>query len=681
MIKKKKVLHQFVFSHVLIVLLCCVAVGIILVTVSEREICKTEEQAIRGKMRLALEDIETQLDVIQSIPTAIKTEIYYRPGYLQIDNLHEAEMIKQFASFDNISPLTNEFYLYYPSRQMVYSNKTRFSLEDLLKTRLSLADYETYLPRIEQTAENTLLYVDHQQAIFLYPFQLTGISSAEGRVILIAILPLSCLENRIHVVSALDREKVSFSVGEYPLISHIFESSNLLTEQSGSLSITFAYTGSSSVIVDYVQTGMLIIALITAVMCGLAIIVAFNNYAPIRRMLRLTGGDSSEDEFEHLRNTFQRMWEQNILSEKELEENLSKLSQQQAEFGQYLLINVLNGEISEQLLDQMRRVGLRIPYSYFRVLVVADDHSFSLEECAEFVREEPDKVICYAIPLKKPYSMALLENSQTEELLGSTGFFVKLCQRITNKYPDASLGMGCICHTLEDVPLSFASAIEALSARNGHNTADIRLETLLKHFRISFQNEDYEEAWEHINKILTDSPTESPQRTHYIQARIIAVLWQNAEKIKLSEETIAPIANAHEISEIRQSLKTLTRHLVQYQFQQPETADEYVMQYIRRNFSDSQFDLDAVVQACNLPEKTIRLIVRQTTGMNFMEYVKMLKIEKAKRLLREEKMSVNEICQSTGYTTTSYFIQLFKKMTGYTPKQYQEISGSSSKKA
>lgn len=62
---------------------------------------------------------------------------------------------------------------------------------------------------------------------------------------------------------------------------------------------------------------------------------------------------------------------------------------------------------------------------------------------------------------------------------------------------------------------------------------------------------------------------------------------------------------------------------------------------------------------------------KQVKGVNFIDYVTSLRIEKCKELLLVSNMKVNEIAALLRYQP-SYLIRLFKKSTGMTPGQYRE---------
>lgn len=59
------------------------------------------------------------------------------------------------------------------------------------------------------------------------------------------------------------------------------------------------------------------------------------------------------------------------------------------------------------------------------------------------------------------------------------------------------------------------------------------------------------------------------------------------------------------------------------------------------------------------------------TKKSFKHYVNELRIQYACRLLREDNLSISEAGIKAGYTSQSYFNQVFKKYTGSTPGAYQ----------
>lgn len=65
---------------------------------------------------------------------------------------------------------------------------------------------------------------------------------------------------------------------------------------------------------------------------------------------------------------------------------------------------------------------------------------------------------------------------------------------------------------------------------------------------------------------------------------------------------------------------------------------------------------------------------RRETGASIIDYLIGIRMRRAAALLQKTKVSLHEIAASVGYTDVSYFIRIFKKHTGMTPKQYREES-------
>lgn len=62
---------------------------------------------------------------------------------------------------------------------------------------------------------------------------------------------------------------------------------------------------------------------------------------------------------------------------------------------------------------------------------------------------------------------------------------------------------------------------------------------------------------------------------------------------------------------------------------------------------------------------------KQEMGVNIVEYITSVKIDAAKELLRSQK-SIAEISDMLGFHSQSYFGAQFKKVTGITPKEFQQ---------
>ena len=69
--------------------------------------------------------------------------------------------------------------------------------------------------------------------------------------------------------------------------------------------------------------------------------------------------------------------------------------------------------------------------------------------------------------------------------------------------------------------------------------------------------------------------------------------------------------------------------------------------------------------------------VRRATGRTFKELLLEKRLSKAAQLLRETKLTAQEIILAVGYENTSYFFRAFRARFGVTPKEYRRERGGS----
>ena len=104
---------------------------------------------------------------------------------------------------------------------------------------------------------------------------------------------------------------------------------------------------------------------------------------------------------------------------------------------------------------------------------------------------------------------------------------------------------------------------------------------------------------------------------------------------------------------------------------QSESAVEKAKKYMEENFS-KDISLEDVSMKVDISSYYFSKLFKEETGRNFIEYLTELRMEEAKRLLKETDMSMKEICGMVGYSDPNYFSRSFKKYTGVTPTEARE---------
>ena len=98
---------------------------------------------------------------------------------------------------------------------------------------------------------------------------------------------------------------------------------------------------------------------------------------------------------------------------------------------------------------------------------------------------------------------------------------------------------------------------------------------------------------------------------------------------------------------------------------------EQAKEYIRKHFN-KDISLDDVSRVVNISPYYFSKIFKEDTGVNFIEYVTGIRIDKAKELLMHSDYTMKEIGIMVGYTDPNYFSRSFKKNVGVTPTEFKE---------
>jgi two-component system response regulator YesN len=66
-------------------------------------------------------------------------------------------------------------------------------------------------------------------------------------------------------------------------------------------------------------------------------------------------------------------------------------------------------------------------------------------------------------------------------------------------------------------------------------------------------------------------------------------------------------------------------------------------------------------------------LFKKETGVSFVEYLSKIRIEKAKELLKEPGLRIQDVCLMVGYNDVKYFTKLFIRHTGLKPNEFRKI--------
>ena len=94
--------------------------------------------------------------------------------------------------------------------------------------------------------------------------------------------------------------------------------------------------------------------------------------------------------------------------------------------------------------------------------------------------------------------------------------------------------------------------------------------------------------------------------------------------------------------------------------------------FIIANIQDPQLGVDSIAELFNLSRMQVYRKIKALTGKSVVEFIRMVRIKQALKLMEAHKYTLSEIAYETGFNSSSYFSRVFKEEYGKTPTEYLE---------
>lgn len=130
--------------------------------------------------------------------------------------------------------------------------------------------------------------------------------------------------------------------------------------------------------------------------------------------------------------------------------------------------------------------------------------------------------------------------------------------------------------------------------------------------------------------------------------------------------------NIYEIEvKMRQLFSKICRNIQIQKGKQPSELINKVCRYMAAHSTDASLSLASTAEEFGINPNYLSGSFKEQTGTNFLAYLNELRLEHAKRVLRETDAPLTEIAELVGYSNSAVLIRNFKKREGITPGQYR----------
>jgi two-component system response regulator YesN len=184
-------------------------------------------------------------------------------------------------------------------------------------------------------------------------------------------------------------------------------------------------------------------------------------------------------------------------------------------------------------------------------------------------------------------------------------------------------------------------------------------------------------------KVLGDNFGENQMLVFFVFGEIIVAASKIVEALGGDIRKIAPFSlNQDDIQYISgsravffQKVHDLLSAVIEYR--DAHTAGRYqsvivkAREYIDRNFTSADISLYSTAAHVGISPNHLSTVFAQETGENFIDYLTRVRIERAKQLLADTTMKSANIAYETGFSDPHYFSYIFKKNTGFSPREFR----------
>jgi two-component system response regulator YesN len=119
-----------------------------------------------------------------------------------------------------------------------------------------------------------------------------------------------------------------------------------------------------------------------------------------------------------------------------------------------------------------------------------------------------------------------------------------------------------------------------------------------------------------------------------------------------------------------QFIEEAAKYIAEKRGEKNEGSIEKVKKYIDSHYKENIY-LKGIAAEFHMNPVYLGQLFRKNYGVYFNEYVLSLRIEDAKRLLRQTKKRMYEIADLVGFQNADYFAAQFEKLENMTPTDYR----------
>ncbi|MCX7711007.1 MAG: response regulator [Clostridia bacterium] len=412
----------------------------------------------------------------------------------------------------------------------------------------------------------------------------------------------------------------------------------------------------------------------------------------------------------------------NLRSQAEQEHSFRNRNSQASHAVLEKLMNKLimkNTRLNSEILEELKEYGINFTNPFYSLILFSPDNTFcfenndrKVEKLKNLMVRSVKKYMGEGVVFQtanSPYDLLILINHGGQQGLVPSKMMELISRLYQQKFlTSLSVSFSSQGQTIGSMDKMFEQCYTAIQMRFWEDDSNVlkqyafdpkqfienkpgvieenMVEKLI--FDIRFNHE--ETMGKHVNTVLQKVIGQNRQSMHpsSIKEYLWVVLQVVLEKLNIYTDFISYeclVLNKHPKQKLDAitSLKALNIYLGEilsrlcsfYNEKQSrlgavspiDTAKKIIQQNYEKDIS-----LELISGYVHLSQAYFSDQFKKETGMSFTQYKALIKVENAKRLLKETNSSITQISSSVGFADSKYFSRMFKKITGMSPNEYRE---------
>ena len=643
---------------------------------SAKRIVSLEKNNARNVLQRAADILEKQYQNLEGIAAQITASADYRPSTVNSGPVYDIELLKAFKQFANYSPLARQYFLVYNSINKIYTSSGNTSYFDYYAPVNLNIPYDMTAEALLRITEAKIVYFERSGSSILMVFPLRIYGSNDTRT-----ASLCFIMTEEQVKSFLNQ----MTVGLPDVYSVYMGGKTLLSASDGAeipvhgKDTIFAVSERGRFSISAIQklTGwqelisnsfMLILVTLTclALALGLALLLAKFSLRPLDQLIQkyMPQETKIENEFRQLDAVLESFNRQHSDIRRQLKD--------------HLLMLVLRGEYSEDLFERWALLDISFDLPDCCVFLIQCEEN---KEEKEHLRKQAealstDNCHLYTAEAADENQIILVANYGLE--IAVDDIFQKI--RVLSDSYGFQTFAGTPVDSPKRLPISYMTV---LTAKQYQKPSDLPLfpdqaDNLSEKLFSALEAEDEkaeERACTAIEAYLSDEPLNGAMTKHHIYELISCIMRIAEERdMMIDRMDINALVLLPDTPTVIHDLKEILKKSIVTRRQTRPASDDtarLIVEYVIANAFDPDLSLQEMSEAFGLSADYISTMIKRETGSAFKEYVTMLRIGEARRLLNEDKsLSVSDVALKVGYRKTSNFSKKFKDLTGSLPSQF-----------